>query len=263
MDILIGCDPEVFVKQNNIFTSAFGLIPGTKKNPFKVPFGAVQVDGMALEFNIDPAKTEQEFLTNVINVFQNLRKMVPQHELIVEPVAQFTPKYMKEQPTEAVELGCDPDFNGWNGNANDKPDGDRPFRTASGHIHIGWTKDQDVQSGDHYQKCCAVARQMDFYLGLPSLVYDKDTVRRELYGKAGCFRPKTYGAEYRTLSNVWLKSPELIKWVYRAAKTGMENLMSGNNLANKYGDIQEIINNSLWIDAKKILQAENIEVPNV
>ena len=56
-NILIGCDPEVFVKQNGVFRSAHGLIRGDKKNPQKIRSGAVQVDGMALEFNIDPART--------------------------------------------------------------------------------------------------------------------------------------------------------------------------------------------------------------
>jgi len=53
--ILVGCDPEYFVKKNGIFQSAHGLIMGDKKNPQKVRNGAVQVDGMAVEFNIDPA----------------------------------------------------------------------------------------------------------------------------------------------------------------------------------------------------------------
>ena len=53
--ILVGCDPEVFVAKGGKFISAHGMIPGTKKAPHKVERGAVQVDGMALEFNIDPA----------------------------------------------------------------------------------------------------------------------------------------------------------------------------------------------------------------
>lgn len=28
MEILVGCDPEVFVKQNGVFKSAFGLTLG-------------------------------------------------------------------------------------------------------------------------------------------------------------------------------------------------------------------------------------------
>ncbi len=41
-------------------------------------------------------------------------------------------------------------------------------------------------------------------------MYDKDTERRGMYGKAGAFRPKPYGVEYRTLSNAWLSNDERI-----------------------------------------------------
>ena len=68
MEILVGCDPEVFVKKNNQFVSAHGLIRGDKKNPFPVKDGAVQVDGMALEFNINPAHSENEFVFSVQSV---------------------------------------------------------------------------------------------------------------------------------------------------------------------------------------------------
>lgn len=263
MDILVGCDPEVFVKQKNIFRSAHGLIKGDKRNPFKIKNGAVQVDGMALEFNIDPAINERDFLKKVVSVYGQLCKMVPDYEVVATPVADFTPEYMKEQPAEAIELGCDPDYNGWTQMENVKPDGDRPFRTASGHVHIGWTQDQDVQNPQQFVAGATIAKQMDFFLGLPSLAYDKDTKRRELYGKAGCFRPKSYGMEYRTLSNVWLSSKNLIAWVYRATKAGMDRFEKEGCLATKYGDIQNIINNSDWKSAKQICLQENIEIPNV
>jgi len=174
--ILIGCDPEVFVKQNNVFKSAFGLIKGDKKNPQRVPHGAVQVDGMALEFNIDPAATEDEFCINVQEVYRQLALMVPDYQIVASPTADFDPIYMKDQPPEALELGCDPDYNGWTGQVNIKPNGDRPMRTASGHIHIGWTDNEDIQSENHVNRCNLVVKQMDFFLGLPSLMYDKDTL---------------------------------------------------------------------------------------
>lgn len=260
-NIKVGCDPEVFVKKNGVFLSAHNLIPGDKKNPFKVNKGAVQVDGMALEFNIDPADTEEEFCINVQEVFNTLKLMVPDYEIATVPVADFDPQYMKEQPAEALELGCDPDFNGWSMSANDKPHGDRPFRTASGHVHIGWTDGEDISDQNHFTRCCHVARQMDFFLGLPSLAFDSDVRRRELYGKATCFRPKSYGAEYRTLSNAWLRDASLMSWVFRNVKEGMSRIFSGDLLANKYGDISEIINKSDWEAAKKIIVAEHIEVP--
>ena len=63
--ITIGCDPEFFVKENNKFVNAHGLIEGTKDFPQLVNKGAVQVDGMALEFNINPAKNSKEFVSNI------------------------------------------------------------------------------------------------------------------------------------------------------------------------------------------------------
>lgn len=260
IQVLVGCDPEVFVKKDGVFVSAYGLIKGDKKNPQKVNRGAVQVDGMALEFNTDPAETEDEFLLNVSDVFNTLKLMCPNHEIATVPVADFSLDYIKAQPQEAKELGCDPDFNAWLSSVNEKPNGEVPMRTASGHVHIGWGKDFDTNSYDHQLTCEAVVKQMDFYLGLPSLRYDNDLRRRSLYGKAGCYRPKVYGTEYRTLSNAWLKSPELIKWVFRQVQKGMSELMNGNILADKYGDIQEIINTSQLKEANAIIKHEGIEV---
>lgn len=261
--ILVGCDPEVFVKKNGVFQSAWNLIKGDKKNPQPVRRGAVQVDGMALEFNIDPAATEDEFCINVQDVFAQLKAMVPEFEVVAVPVAHFTEEYMKKQPAASLELGCDPDYNGWTGEVNIKPNGQRPMRTASGHVHIGWTNVDDPMSEAHLFQANMAVRQLDFFLGLPSLEYDKDTERREMYGKAGCCRYKKYGVEYRTLSNAWLRSEKLMRWVHRATVRGIQELMNGNDLAEKYGDVQEIINSSDLKAARKIIKAAGLEVPSV
>lgn len=260
MDILIGCDPEVFVKKNGVFQSAFGLIRGDKKNPQPVAHGAVQVDGMALEFNINPASCEEEFIFNVEEVFNQLRAMVPEYQVVAVPVAHFTEEYMSKQPEAALELGCDPDFNGWTLSTNNKPNARKPMRTASGHVHIGWTKGEDVQSADHFELCAELACQMDFYLGLGSLFYDDDQERRSMYGNPGCFRPKPYGAEYRTLSNKWLNDRKIMGWVYRQARKGTQDFFDGRILKDKYGDIQDLIKTNNRREARKIMLAENMEV---
>lgn len=261
MNILIGCDPEVFVKKGDKFLSAHGLIKGDKKNPQKIRSGAVQVDGMALEFNIDPAADEDQFVFLVNDVYEQMKLMVPDYEVVAVPVAMFDEDYMKLQPPEALELGCDPDYNAWTQTANVKPDGNRPMRTASGHVHIGWTDGANVQDMNHMSRCTNVIKQMDFYLGLGSLFYDDDRLRREMYGKSGCFRPKPYGVEYRTLSNRWLNNENLMRWVYRNAVRGVKDLISGRNLAEKYGDIQEIINKSNKKAALKIIKEAGLEMP--
>lgn len=236
IEILVGADPEVFMVNEKGFVSAHGAIPGTKKAPYKVDKGAVQVDGMALEFNIDPAKNEEEFVANLNAVMAILKDMVPGYELAAVPVAEFGAEYIASQPLEAIELGCDPDFNAWdNGAANPRPDGNASFRTGAGHVHIGWGSGFDVNDPEHLQACIMLTKQLDYYLGLGSLLYDDDTKRRTLYGAFGAFRPKPYGMEYRVLSNAWLKSDKLMSWVFRTTKKAFDDLVKGEFAANGYG----------------------------
>ncbi len=236
MELLIGADPELFVQQYGKFVSGYGLIEGTKQNPFKVDKGAVQVDGMALEFNIDPAASENEFVFNCQHVMEQLALMVPTHNLAIVPVAHFSKEVMNKQPEEALALGCDPDYNAYTGNVNPKPNGNVTFRTAAGHVHIGWTKDMDVEDPGHIEACQMFTRQLDYYLGVPSLFYDTNQKRRQMYGKPGCYRVKSYGVEYRVLSNAWLHSPERMAWVYRSTKKAFDDLMDGKNAYARYGN---------------------------
>jgi hypothetical protein len=256
--LTIGADPEVFVKKDGEYHSAYGLVQGTKEHPFPVQNGAVQVDGMALEFNIDPAEEEEQFLFNIQDVMRQLKAMVPEYDVVADPVAQFTEALLATQPDEALDLGCEPDFNAWTEAVNPRPDATSTKRTGAGHVHMGWT---DGASGrKHSSMCSNLIRQMDYYLGLPSLLFDNDNERRELYGKAGAFRPKSYGVEYRVLSNRWLSDEGLTRWVFKAAQNCFES-MRGGQLVHKYGDIQHIINNSDVDTARKIIEAENLLVP--
>lgn len=250
MKILVGADPELFMKdpKNGSFVSAHDRVPGTKWEPFSVPFGAIQVDGTALEFNIDPAATVDEFVKNIQQVRATLESYVPGYNVVAEPVADYDSEYFKwDVPNTAKELGCTPDYNGWTYDVNPRPDPDgKPYRTASGHVHIGWTSDEDVYAKDHFRRCSHVARQLDYYLGVPSLTWDPDPIRRSLYGKAGAFRPKPYGMEYRVLSNRWLSSEALMRWVYNSAVLGVEAAMAERWAHEAHGELaQHIIDNNI------------------
>lgn len=244
MEFLVGADPEVFMFKDGKPVSAHKAVPGTKDRPYNVEHGAVQVDGMALEFNIDPAASGDEFLNNIENVMGTLKEMVPDYELKAVPVATFGKRYLKKQPIEALNLGCDPDFDAWrNGEPNPKPDIDSPFRTGAGHVHIGWTNGVNPYAPEHLEACIMLAKQLDFYLGLPSLFFDKGTKRRQMYGAPGAFRPKPYGVEYRVLSNSWLNDSRLIKWVYSNTIAAANRLLVGDHLYGRgYDDlIQEMV----------------------
>ncbi len=255
MKYLIGADPEVFVgsRDTGAFVNGHGLIPGSKTNPHPVYLGAVQVDGMALEFNIDPAKNVTEFIRNIESVQTQLEKMLKPSGLCLrsEPVARFDPDYFKKQPEESKIMGCDPDFNAWTMSQNESPVGDRPFRTAAGHIHIGWTEGKDPMDYDHIVECAKIVRSLDCTMGIGTVLLDPDDTRRSLYGQAGAFRPKAYGLEYRVPSNFWLRSRGTTRWIYNTAIRTMKMAERGVFLENK--DVVDIINTSNKEAAEELL----------
>lgn len=255
MKILMGCDPEVFVKKDGVFVSAHGLIPGTKKEPFPVEDGAVQVDGMALEYNIRPASTEDEFVSFNQNVLRQLREMVSDYEIVIEPTATFSKEHFDAQPEEAKMLGCEPDFNAYTGDENEPPDNTTTMRTAAGHLHFGIREPAPIDE-EHIRRCITAVKHLDAYLGIPSLLWDADTKRRAMYGKAGCFRPKEYGFEYRPLSNAWLKDERLMRYVYRAGIRCIEQLIEGERF-KAYEAYESVINRSGIWEARACMERGN------
>lgn len=246
-NLQVGADPEVFLFKDGNPVSAVGLVPGTKANPFKVDKGAVQLDGMAAEFNIDPAKSPEEFNENIQAVLSTLKSMVGEHNLNAIPTAHFGAEMIAAQPDSARELGCEPDYNAYTRQENPRPNGNAPFRTGAGHVHIGWTSDADPFSEAHFNDCRMLAIQLDSWLGLPAMMFDKDTTRRELYGDWGAFRPKPYGMEYRVLSNAWLQSPELITWVFNQTKKAFAALFDkGGVSCSDIRDYSHDIRNGYW-----------------
>lgn len=227
----LGADPEVFVRNAaGELVSAHGMVPGTKAEPHKVNGGAIQVDGMALEFNIDPASTEDEFVRNIVRVVEQLKSYLPHgHTLDFSAVAHFGEEMIKAQPAEASELGCEPDYNAYTGEANPRPNADTPFRTAAGHIHIGWTDSVDRDDPDHIEACEMLTQQLDYSLAPYLDMLDPDTTRRELYGQVGSYRPKSFGVEYRVPSNYWLTSEELMRMVWRITHRAFTDLQAGRD----------------------------------
>lgn len=224
---LIGADPELFVFRNGVPVSAHDLIPGTKAKPFPVPGGAIQVDGTAAEFNIDPVRTFDDFNKNINSVLAALNEYLPDDcELRAVSALSWEEEYFKELPWSARELGCMPDFNAWTGARNPKPRLKTmpTLRTAAGHIHIGFTKDASLQSVEHINQCKKMAQLMDWHVGAWACSVDTDKTRRLLYGKAGACRFKTYGVEYRTLSNFWVLDEDLREAVWERTVTACEEL---------------------------------------
>lgn len=228
----IGADPELVIKNKDTgkYVSAHDLIPGTKEHPHVIPYGAIQVDGVAAEYNIDPAKTVDEFINHhqivVSNLNDRIYKKNPNLYIDISPTATFDKDYFESLPDDVRKLGCDPDFDAWTGEQNTPPETKEPFRTFGGHIHCGWGEFFDVTNAGHILNCRDVVKQLDMVLYRASLLWDKDEKRRELYGKMGAFRPKHYGVEYRSLSNAFLKDEALCRWVFIATRRCLDLLFN-------------------------------------
>lgn len=272
LNIKVGADPELFIRNpnDNTFVCANGRMPGTKAQPHPVQFGAVQVDGFAAEFNIDPAENREDFIRNIKTVQSELAKMHPGFDLVATPTAMFAKDYFLEQPAEARELGCNPDWNAYTQAENPAPKDIIGTRTGSGHIHIGWRDDGDAFDPVHLADCYAIVKQLDHYIGVPSLAWDFDTKRRKMYGKAGAFRPKSYGLEYRTPSNAWLNYGDAMAgWIFDRAKAAVVDLVSGKTpMERSWGNnwAQTVINENYqfsryWSSAAEY--AQPIQLPPV
>ena len=209
-NVLIGSDPEVFLSQNGQIISAIGLIGGDKKAPVPVVDGALQEDNVLAEVNITPAASVGEFISrlrSVLNTLQNVTKS----DIVIKPSHVFEKEYLMSIGGKAMTFGCEPDYCVYSGR-NPRPSPYSCLRTAGGHIHVG---SDDIDP-------VALVKTMDRLLALPSLFMDTDQQRRERYGKAGCYRLKPYGVEYRTLSNFWLQSEELMTWAYNTTIKAVE-----------------------------------------
>lgn len=231
----IGADPELFVQnvETGVFISAHDLVPGSKFAPERVNKGAIQPDGVAAEFNIAPAVTGEEFSDNIRIVLLQLHDTVTKNakdrlltdvQLKVIPTADFDSQYFALLPSRARELGCTPDYDAYLARANAPPKTKESFRTGAGHIHVGWSENEDPNDDSHWWDCLQATKQLDASLYFTSLLWDNDNRRRKLYGKIGAFRPKHYGVEYRPLSNMWVADPDLHVFIFRTAHRSMELL---------------------------------------
>lgn len=235
--VLVGADPELCLRNPNSgkFVSAEGIVPGDKLNPHKVKKGSIQVDGFAAEIGIDPASSANEFVDNINTVLEELKRYTGGYEFVFTDHVIFDEDVYLGQSDKGRELGCNPDFNAYTKLPNNSPvPNPKQLRTFAGHIHLGWLEGADITEQGHFLDCVNVAKQMDWWLGVPAMWWGKGSVRRTLYGKAGCFRVKSYGCEYRTPDNSWLKNNDRMKLMYNNAVKGLEALYKGDHASNKY-----------------------------
>lgn len=261
MKIKLGCDPELFLMDvTGKLRASCGLIGGTKAEPQPLPIGdgyAVQEDNVAIEFNIPPAANAKEFVNSIQSTLKFLTNSVKHmHGLRLSDLSAASFPEEELRHPAALEFGCDPDFNAWTLRRNPKPQAkDKTLRSCGGHVHVGFEKG--------FLDMIQLIRSMDLHLGVPSVLMDKGELRKELYGKAGAFRDKSYGAEYRTLSNFWVLDERLTKWVWDNTERAVTAVESRFAVDDYKDSILDAIDNNNKEAAAYLCKELNLEVLSV
>ena len=213
--ITLGSDVEMGVlDEKGTLVDVTGLIGGTKKKPVWFDTYNLQEDNVNVEYAINPCESLAEWKRYHGMAMEGVLASLPKdYGVLITASNNYDDEELQSE--EAKVFGCDQDYSAWTGGSPiQKPPPERigNFRTCGGHIHIG------VEDIDRHE----VVKWMDVLLGLPSLFLDKDNDRRQLYGQAGSFRPKSYGVEYRALSNFWIMDDTGIEWAWNQTMKAIE-----------------------------------------
>lgn len=247
-NIKIGADPELFLEKDGRIVSAEGIIGGTKEEPRAISKEghAVQEDNVMVEFNIPPCRERTDFIFHINFVKDYLETLAKIKGFSLNFSASGDLSEEELSTEQAMQFGCDPDWNVYTRLENYPPEPEGTMRCCGGHIHVGWDKPDEATT-------IKLAHAMDMLLGLGSINLDTDTRRRQMYGKAGSFRFKPYGMEYRTLSNFWIQSDELMTWAFDTTQEAIELVLSGeiDELIDKYS---ELVKTAINTNDKKLAQ---------
>ena len=272
-----GADPEFILEKNGIVYSSIGIIPN-KDNPYEEKGHKFYYDNVLAECAIKPADYEEESIEYFKECLKIFSKLIDPYKLSAEATNSFPADQLKHP--DAKEVGCKGEWCAYDLIEVDPPKNsieNFSFRTAGGHIHLG-SSDEPLSNGFGV---LFTIRMLDLFLGLPFVLIEGKTNRRTLFGYAGRHRVTSYGLEYRTLSNYWLKSPKLVSLVYQICSFTLNFVKEGNHFGfwsvnedllndddpskahhcNGYNveELKDAINNSDKIKAKKfMLLIENI-----
>jgi hypothetical protein len=231
-NVLRGADPELFLRaiDTNFPVTSIGRIGGSKREPRQLGGGfALQEDNVTVEFNIPPADSKAKFIASIEYVLGYLRSELEPKGLKLDISATMDFDIQDLMHPQAQELGCEPDSNAWTGRNNPRPHAPETLRSSGGHLHIGYENPSKEVSTE-------IIKAHDLFCGVSSLVHDSDTRRRQIYGKAGACRYKGYGVEYRTLSNFWIKSPELISFMYEQSEKAINFVNNGETISREWAN---------------------------
>lgn len=222
----LGCDPEFFFANAEGQTiGAEKIVPktGLRSSEYNLAKPLVVLDGVQAEFNPPPGTCRQSMGSYISSSFQAVKSAIAKNPGIgtadFSSVVRLSQGELDSLSAAAKVFGCAPSKNvdGTPAAKLGKVDpATYKIRAAGGHIHLG-TKSYKFDEKDHAQ----LVNLLDLILASPMVMVDRDPlqrIRRETYGQAGEYREPAHGLEYRTLSNFWLRSYQMMSGVFSIAR---------------------------------------------
>lgn len=253
-NVLTGSDTEAFlmVEATGEIISAEGIIKGTKHNPFNFdpadPFANTSLDNILAEHCIAPAKNLEDYLFGFEKSDKYIQSILPPGVCM-----SYFPSYVVGeqylQTSNAKLFGCESDLCVWSRQTNPKPSAENQnLRSAGHHIHTSYDNPEVPVTEQ-------LVKAYDLHLGMLATLLEPDNERRKLYGKAGAFRFKDYGFEYRVLSAYFASSRDLKALVYNNTMAAIDfvNNERMEELEAVGEDVQAAINNNDKTLAKKLV----------
>ncbi len=209
-----GCDPEFFFKLDGEVIGAEKVIPAAG-------VGKIIIDGVQAEINSGAHSCRANLGNDLRSSFINLKAQLARVgkgkiTASFSSVVNLSQKELDSLSEKARVFGCAPSINKFNKDAGIKVNAATYMkRAAGGHIHIGGLGAEIMKDRSR------LVPILDILLGNTCVMIDRDpgaAERRLHYGRAGEYREPVHGLEYRTLSNFWLRSYQLMSFVTGVAR---------------------------------------------
>ncbi len=218
--VMFGGDPELFITLDGKVVGSERAIAedGLNSEFMDSMYSKGQIklirDGVQVELNLPPTYCRSWFAMEVGTALKSLHKHIEamkisgkQFEVSFRQVVDVDRAELDALSKESRRLGCNISYNWYSPKATIGVDPDTyTKRSAGGHIHLGLPDNLKPERE-------RLAPILDVLLGNTSVLIDRDlnaAERRLVYGRAGEFRLPRHGFEYRTLSNFWIRSKELV-----------------------------------------------------
>lgn len=225
----LGCDPEFFFTNKGKILEASSVLP---KEGFKYETytkSKFVIDGVQAELNPNSNTCIANLANEIRRAFERLKLDVldkQKVDLSFEGVIKFSEDDMLHLNEESKKFGCAPSKNLYT--RRDSIITVNPatyqYRSAGGHIHIGSNYPTDELVIFLHAKPRLAVRLLDLVCGNTCVLVDRDpsqVERRKVYGRAGEYRLPKHGLEYRTLSNFWLHSYQMMSLAFGLARTAI------------------------------------------